>query len=1327
LAVDPAGNSYVASPYTYSNSTGNQYAMVCINTGGTQTYFYNTYASNNIAETWNLAYSCNYSTLIQAGCGMGAGNTSQVTIMTPTNGNVGQQYANTTKGEVYAGCVAPNGFYYALSADSSSGGGASSGPYNNLLCCKITGATVTLNYAQHLDYKFRDYTSKSGPSAIGTNGIAAGCGYLYTSDGYSLDQRDLLTGQLIKRVTITGGSNGSSSNGGGMGNATDGNVSSGVAVDLACGYVYAGSTGNVYIYDANLNSLGSYAVPAGGIVYDVTLNNGLVSACGATSANDGFVAQFTAKTCPSLINITHVNASCGGNNGSATANPSFCVAPYAYSWNPSGQTTQTATGLAPGLYTVSVTTQTSCASVTDTVTIFNSGNLTASVSSLPTTCGKANGSATVTVNGGSAPYTYSWSTIPFQTTSSLSNLPAGTYTVSVKDAGGCAGTATGVVKNSAGGILTITAQKNVTCYSGSDGSATANLNGGTAPLTYTWTPSGGTTPTATGLIAGVYTITVKDSSGCTASDTVVITQPPLIVLTTSTTPSGCAGPTGTASVTATGGKGNYTYSWSPSGGTAATASSLAPGTYLITVKDSSGCTQSSPVVVHSTSGIASSITASVNVLCAGGNNGSATVAVTGGHIPYTYSWLPSGGTAATATGLTAGVYTVNATDSAGCLTSSIDTVKQPSPLLITTAGINPHCFNQCTGQVSCIASGGTFPYTYSWSTGCDSVRCKNICSGTYTISLKDANGCQNSDSIKILQPPAMLLTMYTTPSSCNKSNGYDSVSVSGGTPAYLYSWSPGPGSVKPGYSNLAAGLYTVFVKDSSGCSSMDTMRVTNTGAVAVSIPVSANVTCFGGRDGYAVATTIGGTAPYTYSWSPTGGTLDTAKNLSAGLYTVTITDAKGCAAEITVAIRQPTPVTVSPMGPLTLCQGQCTALNATGAGGTPGYTYIWTLGTLSVTPPVCPLINTTYTVIATDSKGCVSPPQTVLISVQPPLEVLTGPPLVFCTGGSGPLHCTPSGGNGNYSYNWIPPTGLNNSTIQNPIASPSVTTTYTVIVSDNCGTTPDSATVLVTVNPMPVTAFTANDTAGCVPLCVTFTQAAHPGCANAIWSFGDGTTGTGCSPVNHCYRAPGNYSVGVSMTDTAGCKASASILNYIHVYPFPQADFTFSPKPADILNPQISFFDLSTGATGWSWSFGDLAGATSNLQNPQYTYPDTGCYEVILVVNNSYGCKDTAKGPVCVIPIFTFYAPNTFTPNGDGRNDVWMPQGVGIDPNHYHLLLFDRWGNLMFETSQWGQGWDGRANSGANIAQIDTYVWKVDLQDFSGKQHSYSGICNLIK
>jgi gliding motility-associated-like protein len=166
------------------------------------------------------------------------------------------------------------------------------------------------------------------------------------------------------------------------------------------------------------------------------------------------------------------------------------------------------------------------------------------------------------------------------------------------------------------------------------------------------------------------------------------------------------------------------------------------------------------------------------------------------------------------------------------------------------------------------------------------------------------------------------------------------------------------------------------------------------------------------------------------------------------------------------------------------------------------------------------------------------------------------------------------------------------------------------------------------------------------------------------------------------------------------------------------------------LDPAIYFTNLSTvdsNIISWTWNFGDLSNAGSIIKNPQFTYPDTGCYVVSLIVVASDGCSDTIQHPVCIQPDFTFYAPNTFTPNGDGKNDVWMPYGEGIDPKNYHLMMFDRWGNLMFETYVWGQGWDGRANGGADIAQIDTYVWKVDLKDVFHTKHHYIGHCNIIK
>ncbi len=200
------------------------------------------------------------------------------------------------------------------------------------------------------------------------------------------------------------------------------------------------------------------------------------------------------------------------------------------------------------------------------------------------------------------------------------------------------------------------------------------------------------------------------------------------------------------------------------------------------------------------------------------------------------------------------------------------------------------------------------------------------------------------------------------------------------------------------------------------------------------------------------------------------------------------------------------------------------------------------------------------------------------------------------------------------------------------------------------------------------------------------------------------------------------------MIDINGCPGTHTITNFINALPVPVAAFSASPQPTTILDPQIFFTDQSTGAiTSWSWSFGDLTGATSTLQNPNFTYPDTGCYPVTLIVVGTDGCPATIEHPVCIQPYFTFYAPNTFTPNGDGKNDTWSPNGIGIDPANYHLMMFDRWGNLMWETHTWLEGWDGKANGGANIAQIDTYVWKVDLKDVFHEKHQYIGHCNIIK
>jgi gliding motility-associated-like protein len=198
--------------------------------------------------------------------------------------------------------------------------------------------------------------------------------------------------------------------------------------------------------------------------------------------------------------------------------------------------------------------------------------------------------------------------------------------------------------------------------------------------------------------------------------------------------------------------------------------------------------------------------------------------------------------------------------------------------------------------------------------------------------------------------------------------------------------------------------------------------------------------------------------------------------------------------------------------------------------------------------------------------------------------------------------------------------------------------------------------------------------------------------------------------------------------DVNGCPGTKSIIEPVKVLPIPVAAFSSSPQPTTILDPAISFSDQSTGnLISWTWTFGDPGDSVSILQNPIHTYTDTGCFNVTLIVVDTDGCKSQVVNPICIEPYFTFYAPNTFTPNGDGKNDIWMPYGVGIDPKNYDLIMFDRWGNLMFETHVWGEGWDGKANNGTDIAQIDTYVWKVVLKDVFHKKHQYIGHCNIIR
>jgi len=292
---------------------------------------------------------------------------------------------------------------------------------------------------------------------------------------------------------------------------------------------------------------------------------------------------------------------------------------------------------------------------------------------------------------------------------------------------------------------------------------------------------------------------------------------------------------------------------------------------------------------------------------------------------------------------------------------------------------------------------------------------------------------------------------------------------------------------------------------------------------------------------------------------------------------------------------------------------------------------------------------------------------------------------------------------------------------------PTGSATYTVTVTDNCTFASASALAGVNVFPLPNVLFTASTPSACGKLCAQFTNAT-PGTQSLSWSFGDGTASALLNP-NHCYNSPGVYSVTLLVKDTNGCVNSATNPNMMTVYANPVAEFTLGPQPTTILEPKICFTDHSTpDVTSWYWNFDDINDAVSDsVKNPCHSYTDTGTYCVSLIVHNANGCWNTTSTCLMIEPFFALYVPNAFTPNDDGLNDVFQPKGTFIDTHSYNLMIFDRWGEMIFHTNNWDEGWDGRANKGALVAPLGTYVWRITVKDYLGRPHDLVGHVSIIK
>ena len=1046
----------------------------------------------------------------------------------------------------------------------------------------------------------------------------------------------------------------------------------------------------------------------------------------------------TSKKIVHILSVSissFTNATCA-NPGAAVAIASGASTP-SYSWS-NGATTANVSGLNAGTYTVTVldAANPSACPTNTTVTITQPNPIVITLSSTPSSCNSSNGSATATsVTGGTGAgtYTYSWSPSG-GTGTTASNLTAGLYSLTVTDANACKATQTIQVNNSSGPQVSVSSHS-ISCNGGNNGSITVTATGGTAPITYSWSTVGVGPASQSNLVAGTYTVITTDASPCAVTNVITLNQPTAITSVTSNTAATCGQTNGMASVVVSGGTPAYTYSWSPSGGNTSHANGLGFGTYTVSGVDANGCIYSAQTTVVQQSAV--NVSVSSTAASCGNNNGTTSSHATGGfpgHAGYTYTWSPSGGNASAASNLAPGVYTVIVGDSLGCVSSKTITVANHiSPALNTSVG-NITCFGSANGtaSVSILAGTGTAPFTYTWSPmASNASSINNLAPGSYTVNVTDSFACTASSTVSIVQPPALTVTASGTQATCGRANGSATCTASGGSPGYTYLWSPMGGNAATAANLTGNTTYTVTLKDANNCLDTASVFVASTPAVTLSVPTTTNVTCNGGSDGMISVTGGGGTPVISYTWEPAGGNNATAVNLSASVtgttYTLYAQDIIGCRDSVTATIKEPSPIVMLTAGQ-TICKGQSAMVSATANGGNGGvYSYTWApSGTTGQNLNVTPATTTVYTVIAADGKGCLGMPDTASVIVLSPLLLTVSTNDTVCPGTTAHLYVTSQTGGlglGHYTVTWLP----GGSTGDTLTAHPTGTTTYTAVLSDWCTVLNDTTKGVVYTYPLPVIGYTATPIAGCAPLTASFSPA---GVNNIVanswfWSFGDGSTSSAPNGTTYTYFYPGVYHPVLHGTTTNGCPDSSGVVDTIHVYPQPHADFTASTFETDVYDNTIYFTDLSAGGQASNlWTFIGQ-NFTTTIQNPKYTFFPEGTYLVKLYVVNQYGCKDSITKEIIINPIFTFYAPNCVTPNGDGINENFLPEGTGWDNNQYNLWIFDRWGIMIHHTTDPYQGWNGKRND--HVVQEDTYVWKVDLSDVFGKPHQYHGQVSVVR
>jgi gliding motility-associated-like protein len=691
------------------------------------------------------------------------------------------------------------------------------------------------------------------------------------------------------------------------------------------------------------------------------------------------------------------------------------------------------------------------------------------------------GSIRISGTNGTYPFTYVWDVNDGVQDSVLNDVPAGTYNVTVTDANGC----TEIISyDLLQPDLLQFATKDSTatlCYSDSSGTAEVSGLGGTQPYSFYWTNAktdGDTLPSSgasiSGLPYGYVYIELKDANGCQAFDSIFIDQPTKLTAITDSVPTTCSADIGQAIIKVAGGTLDYTYLWVNSSlvevATADTAKGLSAGIYSVTVTDGNLCTLDTTVTVTDDSDLEVKIDTTNDVLCNGGNNGKIFIDVIGGTANYSYSWKKGGivvSTDSTASSLTEGYYTIEVTDANGCIASADTTIYEP--LLLTVNHIvnnEPTCFGTATGSATVIPIGGVTPYTYLWPSGETSDTDINLSAGDYSVEVTDSNGCVINHTVTLTDPAKIAFDILAKDTYCGDSIGEMWVTnVTNAVGAYTTNWTstdwtstggnyPAADSIGTDtIRNLWVANYVAIVTDiGNGCIARDSMSISDTSNMDITIDSIAQVACAGGNNGAILVSGTNGIEPYSYIWS-TSDADSLLQGLSIGTYVVTVTDNQGCMRDSAITITEPPVLTMTKDSTSALCYGSNTGTaSVVGFGGTEPYTFVWTTidnDTISQSAAVTELPFGYVYIELTDFNSC-SISDSIFIDQPVALSAVMDSTPTRCGIASGTATLTMTSGVAPFTYLWENSLGENVGT--DSIAIDLTVGIYSVIARDfnNC-------------------------------------------------------------------------------------------------------------------------------------------------------------------------------------------------------------------------------------------------------------------------------------